>query len=227
MKDKIIVALDVAEPAQALALARTLQPGVGVFKVGLELFTAAGPDIVRELRAMGCNVFLDLKLHDIPNTVARAVDNAVKLGVSFLTLHACGGAGMLQAASDSAHDSSLRLLAVTVLTSLTDADLAQMGINETAAARVMRLAAMAVECNVRGIVCSSHEVKALRSTFPAGVVLVTPGIRPAGSKTHDQKRVATPKEAIKWGADYIVVGRAITDTPDPLAAAKQVADSMV
>ncbi len=226
MKNKIIVALDVPEVSEALAMAKKLQHSVGVMKVGLELFTAAGPDVVRELRAMGCNVFLDLKMHDIPNTVAKSVESAVKLGASFLTVHACGGAAMLQSASDAAHGSSLQLLAVTVLTSLTDKDLLQLGIPDKPADRVHRLAKLAVECNVRGLVCSPEEVSAMRSEYPAGVVLVTPGIRPEGSAMNDQKRAATPREAIQRGSDYIVIGRPITAAADPVAAAEAIAASL-
>lgn len=210
-----IVALDVAGAREALALADAL-PRAEFVKVGLQLFTAAGPDVVRELRARGRRVFLDLKLHDIPNTVARAVESAAVLGVDLLTIHASGGRAMLRAAAEAEGPS---LLAVTVLTSLSDADLADAWgrPGADAAAEAARLAATAADCGLHGVVASVHEIAAIRRAAPT-VRVLTPGIRLEGDDAGDQTRVATPSRAAQLGADYLVLGRTVTAAPDPAAA---------
>lgn len=233
MRNPIIVALDVPEAAPALTLAGQLAPVVGAVKVGLELFTAAGPDLVRRLRNAGLTVFLDLKLHDIPNTVARAVEAAVRLDVQMLTVHAGGGRAMLEAAERAAHAAAQRLgrppplvLGVTVLTSLDDAALTELGIPATVPAQVERLARLAVAAGLRGLVCSPLELPALRAVLPREVQLVTPGIRPPGAAAGDQKRTLGPREALAAGADWLVIGRPITAAPDPRTAAEEILASL-
>jgi orotidine-5'-phosphate decarboxylase len=215
-----IVALDVAGARDALALADSL-PRAGFFKVGLQLFTAAGPDVVRELRARGRRVFLDLKLHDIPNTVARAVGSAAELGVELLTVHASGGRKMLEAAASVGGPS---LLAVTVLTSLSPAELAESwgrpaGVD--AGREAARLAGIARDAGLHGVVASVHEVAAIRAAAPA-LRILTPAIRLAGDAPGDQTRVATPARAAELGSDYIVLGRTVTAAADPAAALDRV-----
>ncbi|MBK9138475.1 MAG: orotidine-5'-phosphate decarboxylase [Verrucomicrobia bacterium] len=233
MRNPIIAALDVPTPERALELAGQLAGAVGAFKVGKELFTAAGPDIVRRLRATGAAVFLDLKFHDIPNTVAAAVRAAVRLDVQMLTIHASGGRPMMQAAEEAARDEAARqgaapplVLGVTVLTSLDDAALAEVGIAATSAQQVARLARLAAEAGLRGMVCSPLEIGLLRNVLPPTVQLVTPGIRPAGADRGDQKRTLTPAEAIAAGANWLVIGRPIIAAPDPAAAARAIAESL-
>jgi orotidine-5'-phosphate decarboxylase len=233
MRNPIIVALDVPEAAPALALAERLAPVVGAVKVGLELFTAAGPDLVRRLRAAGLTVFLDLKLHDIPHTVARAVEAAVRLDVQMLTVHTAGGRAMLEAAEQAARTEARRrdqtaplVLGVTVLTSLDDAALTELGVAVPAAAQVERLARLAVAAGLRGLVCSPLELPRLRATLPREVQLVTPGIRPPGAAAGDQKRTLGPREALAAGADWLVIGRPILAAPDPRAAAEQILASL-
>jgi orotidine-5'-phosphate decarboxylase len=210
-----IVALDVAGAAEALALVETL-PRAEFFKVGLQLFTVAGPELVRELHARKLRVFLDLKLHDIPNTVGRAVESAAALGVELLTVHASGGRAMLEAASAAGGPT---LLAVTVLTSLSTGELAESwGRGAVNAEReAARLAELAAECGIPGVVASVHEIAAIRARAPRLQVL-TPGIRLAGDAPGDQARVATPHGAAEAGADFLVIGRTITAAPDPAGA---------
>ena len=229
MRNPLIVALDVPDADRALALAARLAPVVGAVKVGLELFTAAGPDIVRRLRAAGAAVFLDLKLHDIPHTVARAVEAAVRWDVQMLTVHTSGGRAMLAAAEQAARAEAQRrgqapplVLGVTVLTSLDEAALAEVGVAAGAAAQVERLARLAVSAGLRGLVCSPLELPALRAALPREIQLVTPGIRPPGTDAGDQKRTLGPREALAAGADWLVVGRPILAAPDPRAAAEQI-----
>ena len=233
MKNPIIVALDVARPEQALALAAQVAPAVGAFKIGKELFVSAGPDIVRKIRATGAAVFLDLKFHDIPNTVAKAVEAAVQLDVQMLTIHASGGATMMRAAEDAAQQAARAagrpaplVLGVTVLTSLDARDLAEVGISGDVTGQVERLAALAATAGLRGLVCSPLEIVALRKLLPA-MQLVTPGIRPAeGGQPDDQKRTLTPREALAAGASWLVIGRPIYAAENPRAAAEKILASL-
>ncbi len=215
--ERIIVALDYPSAAPALALADRLGGEVGCFKVGLQLYTAEGPDLVRELRRRGARVFLDLKLHDIPNTVAQAVRSAAALDVQMLTLHLGGGRAMIEAAV-AARPEGLLLLGVTVLTSSTEETLRETGVPDPLAQQVERLGRLGVAAGIGGLVASPHEVGLLRREMPAGIRLVIPGIRPAGSDPGDQKRHLTPREAVAAGADYLVIGRPITAAADPAEA---------
>jgi orotidine-5'-phosphate decarboxylase len=223
MKNRIIVALDTDSPEAALATVSILSGEVGLFKVGMELFPRGGPGLIDRIRAKGAEVFLDLKFHDIPNTVAGAVKSAVALGAKFATVHASGGRAMLAAAAEAAAGSGTTILAVTILTSLDDADLASVGIALPAAEAVDRLAGLAVDAGIGGIVCSAREAAAVRARVGKGVVLVTPGVRLPEDSVGDQKRVVTPFEAVRAGANYIVVGRPITKAADPVAAARKFA----
>lgn len=220
----LIVALDVANEEAARALVLELGEAVSFYKVGKELFTAVGPSIVRELVAGGKKVFLDLKFHDIPNTVAGAVRTAASFGVSLLTVHASGGSKMLQAAAAAAAQSETKptVLAVTVLTSMAAADLEEVGINGSVEAQVLRLAGLAVNAGCGGIVASAQEAARLRQTLGTGFTLVTPGIRPAGGVAGDQARIVTPEDAISAGATYLVVGRPITAADHPREAARDI-----
>jgi len=226
MKDRIIVALDTDSPEAALSTVRSLSGEVGLFKVGMELFPRGGPELVRQIMAEGYGVFLDLKFHDIPNTVAGAVRSAAAMGVRFATVHASGGKAMLAAAAEAAGGAGTTLLAVTVLTSLDDADLADVGFSMGAKDAVLRLAGLAAASGIGGIVCSANEVAAVRACLGKNAVLVTPGVRMPGGDAGDQKRVVTPSEAVSRGADYIVVGRPVTRAKDPAAAAREIAESM-
>ncbi|GAB4367979.1 MAG: orotidine-5'-phosphate decarboxylase [Deltaproteobacteria bacterium] len=223
MKERIIAALDTDSAESALAIARTLSGEVGMFKIGMELFPRGGADLLRRIRDLGGRIFLDLKFHDIPNTVAGAVRSAAALGVTFVTVHASGGREMLRAAAEAARGTGVTLLAVTVLTSLDDGDLAEIGFRHPAAEAVLRLAELAAGEGIGGIVCSAREVEAVRARLGPGPVLVTPGVRMATGEAGDQKRVVTPYEAARSGADYLVVGRPITRAPDPAAAAREFA----
>lgn len=220
-RDRLAFALDVPDEERARQVASLVAPHVGVLKVGLELFVRSGPSATRFGRDLGCKTFLDLKLHDIPETVERAVANACQLGISYLTVHASGGARMLERAVErtSKEGSNLTILAVTVLTSLDSDDLQQMGLAGNAASHVRRLADVAWSVGVRGFVCSTTEVQTLRSVLGPEAFLVTPGIRPAGPGVDDQKRVGTPGDAIRAGSSLLVVGRPIRDAIDPGAAA--------
>ncbi|HUG36278.1 MAG TPA: orotidine-5'-phosphate decarboxylase [Candidatus Limnocylindrales bacterium] len=223
---EVIVALDVPSADDARALVRRIGDRGDFYKVGLELYTRAGPDFVRELTTAGKRVFLDLKLHDIPNTVASAVRAASDLGVDLLTVHAVGGPSMLAAAVEvaDAGSSALRLLAVTVLTSLDAEELGGVWGRPTVSVpdEVRRLTDLVVRAHVHGVVCSAVEAAHVRSAAPPGLVIVTPGIRPAGADVGDQKRVATPAAAVRAGADYLVLGRAVTRAPDPAVALSNV-----
>jgi orotidine-5'-phosphate decarboxylase len=227
---RIVAAIDTADPARAEALADALAPPrCGVLKLGLELFGAAGPEAVRRVAARGrAPVFLDLKLHDIPNTVAGAVRALLPLAPAMLTLHAAGGPAMVAAAREAAEAAGGAprrpiLLAVTVLTSLDAAALASTGVAGGPVQQALRLARLALDAGADGLVCSPHEVARLRDALGAGPRLVVPGVRPAGSAAGDQARTATPAEAVAAGADWIVVGRPITGAPDPAAAAAAIA----
>jgi orotidine-5'-phosphate decarboxylase len=225
---RLVAALDTPELARAEGWAAALAPEVGVLKVGLELFTALGPEAVRRIGAHG-PVFLDLKLHDIPNTVAGAVRSLLPLRPAMLTLHASGGAAMISAAREAAEaDGTGRpiLLAVTVLTSIDAATLASTGVAASTAEQVVRLARLAMAAGADGLVCSPHEVAPIRAALGQGPVLVVPGVRPAGSAVGDQARVATPREAVEAGADWIVLGRPLTQAADPAATARAIAASL-
>jgi orotidine-5'-phosphate decarboxylase len=229
---RLVVALDTPSGAEALALARRLGGLAGMAKVGLELFTVAGPAIVGEIAARGLPVFLDLKLHDIPNTVERAARNCARLGVRLLTVHASGGEAMLAAAVAGAAagtptaSARPQVLAVTVLTSLDDDALAVLGMPGRVSERVQAWAALARQAGCDGVVCSPQELALLRAAHGPSFVLLAPGIRPAGAATGDQRRVATPASAIAAGASYLVIGRPITAAPDPAVAAAAILDEM-
>lgn len=222
---RLVFPLDYASLDEAKRGAALVAPAVGVLKVGLELFVREGPAAALFGRDLGLDVFLDLKLHDIPQTVERAVASAAALGVRYLTVHASGGAAMLERAAREAQRSGgdLTILAVTVLTSLDAADLEAQGVSEGPADHVVRLARVAWGAGIRGFVASPAEASALRGALGPGALLVTPGIRPSGAAALDQKRTATPARAIEDGADLLVVGRPIRDAADPLAAARAVA----
>jgi orotidine-5'-phosphate decarboxylase len=222
---KVLVALDFANPMHALALADRLDPSACGIKVGKELFVLAGPEPVRWMVDRGFRVFLDLKFHDIPNTVAQACAAATRLGVWMMNVHAAGGPAMLAAARDAVAAAAAAerrprplLIAVTVLTSLDEADLRSVGLEGTPGSAVERLARLAASAGLDGVVCSAQEAPALRSACGRDFKLVTPGIRPAGSAKDDQTRIVTPAAALSAGADYLVIGRPITQAPDPLAA---------
>ncbi|HIG82054.1 MAG TPA: orotidine-5'-phosphate decarboxylase [Verrucomicrobiales bacterium] len=224
----IIAALDVPDAARALTLAEQLAPAVGAFKIGKELFVAEGPDIVRRVRDTGASVFLDLKFHDIPNTVAKAVASAARLDVQMLTVHASGGTEMLRAAQAAANeaDNSPLILAVTVLTSMDETDLAEIGIEKNPAQQVQHLATLATAAGLKALVCSPMEIAPLRKILPDDIQLITPGIRPANSDTGDQKRIMTPAEAINAGASWLVIGRPICAAENPRAAAEAILESL-
>ncbi len=222
-RDRLAVALDLPTEHEAMKLVDRLGQTCQWFKVGMELYYAAGNSIVQQLRDRGFNVFLDLKLHDIPNTVAGAVRSATHAGASLLTIHATGGAAMMSAAAEAASaPGSPRLLAVTVLTSMDANELAGIGITASPAEQVLRLARLAQASGIDGMVCSAEEVATLRKETSPGTLLVIPGIRPAGSAVEDQKRIATPAQAIAHGASMLVVGRPITRAHDPAEAARAI-----
>lgn len=224
LRNKVIIALDVENKEKALALVRELRDA-RIFKVGLELFTAEGPPLVKAIRELGKNVFLDLKLHDIPNTVAEAVRIGVRLGAAMMTIHASGGEEMMRKAAEAATEESEKLraarpilLGVTVLTSLKSDDLQAIGMAPDTAGQVLRLAGLAKQSGMDGIVCSAQEIEIVRRELGTGFVIVTPGIRPAWAAAHDQKRIMTPLQAIKKGSDYLVVGRPVTQAASPQEA---------
>ena len=232
-REKLIVALDFPSAQAAASAAEKLRGHVGMFKVGLELFAAEGPVLTRYLVAVGDKVFLDLKFHDIPNTVRAAARQAAQLGVNMLNVHASGGRKMLEAAREGAEEGARRisrprplLVAVTVLTSLGDDDLGEMGVAGGAEETVLRLARLTRDAGLDGVVASPREVAALRGEFGRNFAIITPGIRPAAAAAADQVRVATPAAAVQAGADYLVVGRPITEAPDPVAAADAVVAEM-
>jgi orotidine-5'-phosphate decarboxylase len=222
-RQKLIVALDVSTAAAAQKIVAAVGDLAFTFKVGMQLYTAEGPQVVRDLVASGRRVFLDLKYHDIPNTVASAVREAVGLGVSMLTVHASGGRKMLRSAVEAARENpNLTVLAVTVLTSLDQNDLEEIGIGDTVLDEVHLLAKLALDSGCQGIVASAHEASSLRSELGKNFAIVTPGVRPAGSDHGDQARVVTPADAIAAGASHIVVGRPITEASDPGMAAREI-----
>ena len=221
---KIIVALDYPEGDQALALAKRLDPALCRLKVGKELFTAAGPDLVKSLVDAGFGVFLDLKFHDIPNTVASAVKAAARLGVWMVNVHASGGGKMMAAAREALEGAANRpkLIAVTVLTSMSRGDLAEIGLDVEPRQQVRRLAKLTQDAGLDGVVCSAQEAAMLKGELGGDFLLVTPGIRPADASTDDQSRIMTPAAAIAAGSDYLVIGRPITKAADPLQALRNI-----
>lgn len=233
MRNPIIVALDVPTTDRAIELAQQVAPAVGAFKIGSELFTSGGPEIVRRLRGTGAAVFLDLKFHDIPNTVAKAVSAACRLDIQMLTLHTSGGTAMMRAAEEAAQAASAAagtppplVLGVTVLTSMDASSLAELGLDQNVGRQVERLARLAVAAGLRGLVCSPLEIATLRSFLPEHVQLVTPGIRSGKEKTDDQKRTLSAREAIAAGADWLVIGRPIYAAPNPRVAAEEILASL-
>src|SRR6266702_1616183 len=219
--DKIIVALDVPTKNAALELVTQLSGKISFFKIGLQLYTAEGPEIVRAVLATGAKVFLDLKLHDIPNTVARAVESATNLGVHMLTIHLSGGSEMIRAAT-AARANNISILGVTVLTSAMEQTLREIGIADRVDDQVLRLAKLGVEAEIDGVVASPHEIKVLRAEFGDKIKIVVQGIRPTWAEPGDQKRFMTPRQAAEAGADYIGIGRPITTHPRPSEAVEKI-----
>lgn len=234
MSNKLIVALDVESAAQAREMVARLREHAGMFKVGSQLFTAAGPEIVREIVGGGGRVFLDLKFHDIPNTVASAAREAVRLGVSIFNVHAFGGREMMRRAADAAAETAAReglerpnIIAVTVLTSFDASMLGDLGITFTPEAQATLLARLASTCGLDGVVASAHEIKQVRAVvMRESFLVVTPGVRRRVVANDDQRRVMSPAEAVRAGADYVVMGRAIIDAPDPVAAAREASEEI-
>jgi orotidine-5'-phosphate decarboxylase len=229
--NRLIVALDVSSAAEAVRMAEKLRGHVGLFKVGSQLFTAEGPSVARQLVALGEKIFLDLKFHDIPNTVRGEAREGARLGVTMLNVHASGGRKMIEAALEGACEGSSDrarplVLAVTVLTSLGEDDLADIGMNGGAERAVVRLACLAQKTGLDGVVASPQEIAAIRRACGPDFVVVTPGIRPAAAHADDQARIATPEAAVRAGADYLVVGRPITAAANPAAAADAIVAEM-
>lgn len=220
--DRLVVAADLSSRDDLLRLVDTLHGVVGVFKIGLQAFIANGPSIVREIVGRGEKVFLDLKIHDIPNTAGRAIAEAATLGATMATVHAAGGESMLRACAND----SVLVLGVTILTSLEEADLLQIGFGGNAVENAVRLARLSQDAGLRGVVASPLEIAPIREACGRELVILTPGIRPAGSDAGDQRRTMTPREAIGAGADYIVVGRPITGAADARSAAQRILDEM-
>ena len=219
--DKIIVALDVATKEKALELVKELRDWISFFKIGLQLYTAEGPEIVRAALSTGAKVWLDIKLHDIPNTVARAVESANNLGVHMLTIHLIGGSEMIRAAT-AAPVNNMLLLGVTVLTSATEHTLREVGVSGKVDDQVLRLARLGVEAGIDGVVASPHEIKKLRDEFGHKIKIAVQGIRPSWAEPGDQKRFMTPRQALEAGADYIGIGRPITAHPRPSEAVEKI-----
>jgi len=227
-RNRLIVALDVPSATRARRIVQAVGDAATAYKVGKQLFTAEGPQFVHELVSSGRKVFLDLKFHDIPNTVASAVKQAAELGVSMLTVHASGGAKMLRAAAEAASQSDTRpmVLAVTVLTSLTDADLRDTGVSGTVLMQVLRLGGLALSAGCGGLVASAHEARELRRKLGGEFAIATPGVRPAGAAAGDQARVLTPRRAVAAGSTYLVVGRPILEAADPAKAVNQIVEEI-
>jgi orotidine-5'-phosphate decarboxylase len=219
--DKIIVALDVATKEKALDLIKEVRNQISFFKIGLQLYTAEGPEIVRAVLSTGAKVWLDIKLHDIPNTVARAVESASNLGVQMLTIHLSGGSEMIRAAT-AARANNILILGVSVLTSATEQTLREIGISDKVDDQVLRLAQLGVEAGIDGIVASPHEIATLRAAFGHKIKIVVQGIRPTWAEPGDQKRFMTPRQALGAGADYIGIGRPITTHPRPSEAVAKI-----
>jgi len=230
MKDQVLIALDVSSRREAMKLVESLHDLVGMFKIGLQLYTAEGPDLVRSIVGAGGKVFLDLKFHDIPNTARHAALEAARLGVSMMTIHTSGGAAMMQAVADELREkiSGIRplVVGVTVLTSLDDSGLREIGVSSSMEDQVLRLAKLAENCGLDGVVCSPREIELIRSGVGRGFKIVTPGVRMPGQAADDQQRTATPREALASGADYIVVGRAVTNAHHPRSALEGLLQSL-
>ncbi len=232
-KERLIVALDVDTKEKALGLVDKLKRDVKIFKIGSELFTSCGPDIVAAVKAKGVGIFLDLKFHDIPNTVAKSAIAATRLGVSIVNVHALGGYDMMkkcaEAVATEAKTSKIakpKVIAVTVLTSTDENSLKKIGINDNMEKQVLKLAKLAKDASLDGVVASPSEVKLIRRELGEDFIIVTPGVRPEWAAANDQKRIATPKEAVLNGATYIVVGRPVVEASDPLAAAKRILEEI-
>jgi orotidine-5'-phosphate decarboxylase len=225
-KDKIIVALDLPSVDEARKLISVLGDDVSWYKIGLQLFSLGGPAFLQEVKESGAKIFLDLKFHDIPNTVRSAVESSCTLGADMLTIHLCGGTEMCQAAVEGRGTSSTVLLGVTVLTSQTEATLFEIGIHRSLTQQVLSLATLAKATGVTGLIASPLELEPLRNKFGKDLVIVTPGVRPTWSTAGDQKRFTTPADALKLGADYLVIGRPITAAPDPQAAFLRIASEL-
>ncbi len=227
---ELIVALDVQTRQEAVEKVKLIGDPVDFYKIGLELFTAEGPDVVKAVKDLGKKVFLDLKFHDIPNTVAKAVKSGGRLGVDLMTIHSVGGKAMIRAAHEAAAEygaAAPKILAVTVLTSLDQSDLADIGIlGRTPADQVLAMAKFATGNGADGLVCSAFDIDQLSPQLPLGTLFVTPGVRPAGAAVGDQKRIATPATAVRGGATHLVVGRPIMAAPDPAAAARAIRAEM-
>ncbi|MBE9535564.1 MAG: orotidine-5'-phosphate decarboxylase [Proteobacteria bacterium] len=233
MKNKIIVALDVDSAEEAALWAHRLKDKVGMFKIGKQLFTAAGPDIVRRVRSEGGEVFLDLKYHDIPNTVAAAAVEAVRLGASMFNVHASGGFEMMSKTAEAVRDEAERLdikkpvlIAVTVLTSMNEEGLRETGVTVPLTEHVINLAKLAKKAGLDGVVASPHEIEAIKNACGSEFVVVTPGVRPTFASKDDQRRIMTPAEAVKKGADYLVIGRPITKADDPIEAVSLITEEI-
>lgn len=227
---KVVIALDYDDKAQALAFVEQLDPSQCRLKVGKEMFTHFGPEFVKALVAKDFDVFLDLKFHDIPNTVAKAVKAAAELGVWMVNVHASGGRRMMEAAKEALvpyGEKAPLLIAVTVLTSMDQSDLTELGVELTPAEQVKRLATLTKSSGLDGVVCSSHEAEELKALLGKEFKLVTPGIRPAGSDAGDQRRIKTPKQAVDSGSDYLVIGRPITKAQDPALVLKEINATLV
>ncbi len=218
----LIAALDVDSSQEAFAIAEKIGPSVEWYKVGKQLFTRCGPELVKGLKQRGKKVFLDLKYHDIPNTVAQAVRSAAAIGADIVNVHASGGPAMLKAAAAAAAECQVCLIAVTVLTSLDQQELTAIGIETSPAEQVLKLARLTQDSGLAGVVCSAHEIEQIKKACGNGFLTVVPGIRPAGASAGDQKRIMTPAQAAAAGANYIVVGRPILASPDPVQAAQDI-----
>ncbi|WMN59973.1 orotidine-5'-phosphate decarboxylase [Pseudoalteromonas xiamenensis] len=230
LNKKVVIALDYDNQEAALDFVKQLSPDTCRLKVGKEMFTYFGPEFVKQLVSMGFDVFLDLKFHDIPNTVAKAVTAAAELGVWMVNVHASGGLEMMQkakAALESYGEKAPLLIAVTVLTSMDEAQLKRLGVEKSPAEQVMYLAKLTKEAGLDGVVCSAQEAASLKAELGADFKLVTPGIRPAGADAGDQKRIMTPKLAVEAGSDYLVIGRPITQASDPVATLKSINESLI
>jgi orotidine-5'-phosphate decarboxylase len=226
----VYCALDTTDLAKAMALTAAIKPWVGGIKLGLEFFNANGPQGVAKLAGLGLPIFADLKMHDIPNTVAGGIRAVLPLGVAIVNVHAAGGRTMMKAAADAAAAAGPnrpKVIAVTVLTSMDETDLNETGVRGTPSDQVVRLAALAQDAGLDGVVCSAHEVAPLRKALGPDFMLVVPGIRPADADTGDQKRIMTPAQAIRQGADWLVIGRPITGAADPAAAARAIHDEVL